>query len=258
MYKILIVEDEAIIRKGLVYGHDYASMDCVVIDEADDGQQAIDKIREHQPDIVIIDINLPLKNGLEVLEETQDERYSAIILSGYSDFKYAQKAIELKVVDYLTKPLDSSKLRVAIERAIQNQKDQVNLGQLESQKQDLINIKLFELNDMVSDDLVKEMIKYIQDNFSQKFSMVDVAKRLGYSETHLTNKFRENTGTTFNDYLNRYRISKAIEFMKTGVLDVSVLSTMTGYSSPQYMDKVFLKYIGVSMEQYEYYLSEND
>lgn len=258
MYKIIIVEDEELIRKGIRFGFDYSTLGFVVIDEAEDGQEAIDKIHENQPDIVIIDINLPLKDGLQVLEETQDVPYSAIILSGYSDFKYAQEAIRLKVVDYLTKPLDPSKFEEALKQAIINQQMIKSLKQIDNQHQELLNISLLENVRSTTNEIVIEMIKYIQKNYQEKFTMQDVVKYLGYSETHLTNSFKKHTLTTFNDYLNRYRIMKVIALMKDSIVDPNKLSELTGFSNAQYLDKVFYKYVGVSLKQYEQYLETGE
>ena len=96
MYKVLIVEDEDIIRKGLMFMVNWQQAGCVVAGEAADGLEGLEKIRETRPDIVIVDINMPVMDGLEMLEKSiQEYGYDAIIVSGYSEFEYARKAITL-------------------------------------------------------------------------------------------------------------------------------------------------------------------
>ena len=107
MYKVMIAEDEDIIRKGLVYSIPWVDMGCSVISEVRNGIEGIEKIKENQPDIVIVDINMPVMDGLEMVQQTYEEYgYVAIILSGYSDFKYAQEAIRYGITGYLLKPLN--------------------------------------------------------------------------------------------------------------------------------------------------------
>ena len=90
MYKVLIVEDEDIIRKGLLFMVNWQEADCVVVGEAVDGLEGLEKIRETNPDIVVVDINMPVKDGLSMLEDSIEEYgYDAVIVSGYSDFEYA-------------------------------------------------------------------------------------------------------------------------------------------------------------------------
>lgn len=93
-----------IIRKGLVYGIPWGEMDCVVVGEAANGVEGAARIEELRPDIVPVDINMPVKDGLEMLQETIDRHhFSAVILSGYSSFDYARTAVHLGVTEYLNR-----------------------------------------------------------------------------------------------------------------------------------------------------------
>ena len=117
MHKVLIVEDEDIMRKGLMFMPKWQEVDCIVVGEAVSGQDGLEKIRRLQPDIVIVDINMPVMDGLEMLEKSIEEYgYDAIIVSGYGEFEYAQKGISLGVTEYLLKPIDYTKLYEAIRK----------------------------------------------------------------------------------------------------------------------------------------------
>lgn len=117
MYKILIVEDEDIIRKGLIFMMDWLKVNCVVAGEAADGEEGLKKIKEIRPDIVITDIKMPFKNGIQMLEESITlYGYEAIIISGYSEFEDVKKAITLNVTEYLLKPIDFIHLYQTIEK----------------------------------------------------------------------------------------------------------------------------------------------
>lgn len=251
MKKILIVEDEAIIRKGLRYGLDYAKFGCVVIDEAQDGQSAIQLIKAKQPDIIFMDINLPVKSGLEVLKETQEFDYAAIIISGHSDFEVAKKAISLNVVDYLLKPIEMDQLQAALNQALGQLQDQSILKQVLGDQKKLTQINLLINLRKTTDPLVIEILKFIDENYQEKFTINDLVKRMGYSQTHLMNKFKRHASLTFNSYLTRYRVMKAIEMMKEGISDIYILSDSVGFSDHKYFDQVFKKYIGYSVKEYQ-------
>src|SRR5699024_435158 len=118
MYKVLIIEDEEMIRKGLMYSIDWFKYNCVVIGEATNGLEGVNQIKKLEPDIVLLDINMPIMTGLELLEEVSNNySFSTIILSGYNDFTYAKKAIDYGVETYLLKIIEKVKLLEAIKKA---------------------------------------------------------------------------------------------------------------------------------------------
>ena len=115
MLRCIIAEDERILRKGLILTTDWKSLDCEVVGEAENGLEALDLFKTKKPDLLITDIRMPLMDGLELIEKCRP-LHSAdyIIMSGYSDFSYAKKAIHLGVSEYILKPLDEEELFDAI------------------------------------------------------------------------------------------------------------------------------------------------
>jgi len=112
MYKILIADDEAMIREGIKYLCDYESLGYSIVGEAASGTEAYEKILSLNPDVVMLDIKMPGMTGLEVIEKLNEQNYSGkiVIVSSYSDFSYAQQAIKLGVQNYITKPIDEDEL----------------------------------------------------------------------------------------------------------------------------------------------------
>ena len=118
MFKVLIIEDEDIIREGLKFSLDWGKENCQIVGEAANGVEALEKITKLKPDILLLDLNMPLKNGLMVLKESyQTALYSTIIISGYDDFEKAKEAIKYGVTEYLLKPVDHEELIVALRKA---------------------------------------------------------------------------------------------------------------------------------------------
>lgn len=113
MHKVILVDDEIFTRKGLRNLIDWEACGFQVIDEADNGEDALVLIRQLKPDLVITDIRMPVMDGLELIRITKEKEMvqpSFIIISGYDDFSYAQQAVRYGVVDFILKPIDEKVL----------------------------------------------------------------------------------------------------------------------------------------------------
>lgn len=120
MLKVLIADDEITIRTGIKKILQSYHLDLEIVAEAADGELALELARKHQPDLLLVDINMPFLSGLSFLEKIRNDLPDAltIIISGYDEFKYAQKAIRLGVLDYLLKPINRQKLFECVSYAI--------------------------------------------------------------------------------------------------------------------------------------------
>lgn len=109
---LFIADDEDSIREGLKYIIDWEELGFQLCGEAANGEEALSKILELQPSLVMLDVKMPGMHGTEIMRRAREAgfRGKCIILSGYSDFKYAQDAIKSGVSYYLTKPLDEEEL----------------------------------------------------------------------------------------------------------------------------------------------------
>ncbi len=128
MKKVLIVDDENIIREGLKYLIDWEEYGFSVVATASNGKEGLAAIEAHHPDLVITDIKMPEQTGLEMVEtakERFDYPFYSIILSGYSEFEYAQQAVSLGFTSYLLKPVDEEEL-IAVLKTIQEETAKVD------------------------------------------------------------------------------------------------------------------------------------
>lgn len=118
MYTVFLADDEFKVINGLLRTIDWEGLQSEVIGYAQDGLEAEEKISSLQPDIVFIDICMPQKSGLEVMESIfEDYPCAFIIFSGYTEFEYAKKALQMKAVDYLIKPVNVSEIEDSIRKA---------------------------------------------------------------------------------------------------------------------------------------------
>lgn len=253
MYKVMIAEDEDIIRKGLVYSIPWVDMGCSVISEVRNGIEGIEKIKENQPDIVIVDINMPVMDGLEMVQQTYEAYgYVAIILSGYSDFKYAQQAIRYGITGYLLKPLNIEDLKEAIfhaQKECEVRRTYISKQRSKEEWKQISVLKEYH-GDMVQDNIVKQMLEFIFQNYQKKIVIQDVVNCLNYSETFLNKKFKKFMGITFIEYLNRYRIQKAMKLLREDRESIQDVAWKCGIGEYKYFQTVFKKYIGCSPKEY--------
>lgn len=119
MFKILVVEDKSLIRRGIISMIDWTGNSCQLIGEAENGKEAIKLINALHPDLVITDIKMPLLDGLSLLDYIIDsgKTIKTIVISGYDNFEYARHAIHAQSVDYLLKPVHPEALNKAIATA---------------------------------------------------------------------------------------------------------------------------------------------
>lgn len=252
-YKLLIVEDETIIRRGLVYSMDWHALDCGEILEAADGREAVEIIKTEKPDIVIADINIPFLDGLEVLEATRDHfDYSAIILTGYPEFEYAQRAVKVGAVRFLLKPVDFDELAEAIEDAKESRRRRLAYSEYRKEEDGLRGIDLLSSVDrtQIKSGVICQILEYVDRHYAEKLTLHDLAGELHYSESFLIRRFKEEMKLGFSEYLTRYRIQKAIILLRETNKRTEIIAEECGFLNAKYLNTVFRKHVGCSLREY--------
>ncbi|OBZ18698.1 DNA-binding response regulator [Bacillus sp. FJAT-27264] len=112
MYKLILAEDEEDVREGIIGQIDWEKYGFEVVDQAENGREAADAIDRLLPDVVVTDIQMPFMNGLQLAEwiRSRHPNTKIIILTGYDEFEYAQRAIKLQIDEYILKPFSSQEL----------------------------------------------------------------------------------------------------------------------------------------------------
>lgn len=182
--KIVIVDDDPIVRLDI--RHILESGDYQVVAEAKDGFEAIEVCQKFHPDLVLMDIQLPLLDGLTASKKILDDRlsYSVILLSGFSDDQYIQKAKQCGTSAYLVKPLDAKSLIPMIEVCLEKGKESYALKEetdkLNKKIEDRIIIEKAKGMLMDKDHLTEpEAFKQIRTISMQKrVPMIEIAKLL--------------------------------------------------------------------------------
>ncbi|MDR0136884.1 response regulator transcription factor [Metabacillus idriensis] len=161
MWKVVIVDDDRHVLAGMRKAIPWETIGAVCVGEGTDGASGYDVIMETRPDIVLTDIYMPIMTGLEMLQRLREHEFSgkAIILSGYADFEYARKALQLDVHDYLSKPVTIQTITEVLQRVI----SQLEKDSLAKMQQTEANDKLENYQAMLLNFWLKSVVIGLQD-----------------------------------------------------------------------------------------------
>lgn len=241
MTKVVIVEDEELVRRGIMLAVDWSAVDCVVVGDAANGEEGLEVIRRYQPDLVVTDIKMPRMDGIEMVRQLRAEGNGVrvIILTAYSDFSYAQSAVKLGAVDYLLKPFHDGELEDAVRR-LQSPKSAQAPGGLDLP------------DGSGKSKYVTEAMRYIAEHYNAPDICVgSVARFLGVSEGHLSHVFKKETSYTLSSYITSYRIHVAMELLQDCRSRVYEVAEQVGYRDITYFSSTFKKLTGLSPSEYQ-------
>lgn len=230
MIKILVAEDEAKSRGSLVSRLRSILGEEALIETAADGNGAIAKAVQIQPDLVFMDIEMPSKNGLEATAVIRQQQPNAriIFLTAYDRFDYAVGALRSGGDDYLLKPASETDLREILQRFFDVAPEPVR------------DITPFETSLNV----------WVHQHYMEDIALEDAAESMGMSPFYFSRQIKAVTGKTFLEFLTTYRIEKAKKRLHSTELSVSDVGRSVGYPDSNYFTKVFKRATGCTPSVY--------
>lgn len=237
MYKLLICDDEALERIALRKMIEKRYADITVLDDAKTGGEAINSVRRFLPDILLIDIKMPELNGLEAQKKIIEfhPAIKTVIITAYSDFTYAHKAIKYNILDFLLKPVPPLELYTCIDKIL----EQLHEETAKSKKKEQEALTA-----------VQQAIAYIDAHYSEGLRISDVAERVNLSEKYFSRYFKQQTGLSFTDYLNLRLLKKAKNILIHTKSPIYNIAMELNFSDAAYFTKVFRKYEKLTPSQY--------
>lgn len=234
--RVLLVDDEIMIREGFKKLFDWEAHECVVVGEAADGMEAITKIDEEQPDIVIMDINIPIINGLKVIQLSRVKYPSMafVIVSGYDDFSYCREALRLQITDYILKPVHYEEFGSCIDRL----------------KISLYNNEVKEKPVVKKERVITGITKYMQEHLSEDVSLHILSEEFHLNSQYISQLFKNEIGVNFLTYLTNIRMEHAKKLLLSSSLSIAEVSEQSGYGDYRVFTKVFKKSEGITPSQY--------
>ena len=234
--RVLLVDDEIIIRRGFRQLFDWEAHDCEVVGEAADGMEALSQIDSLNPDIVIMDINIPIMNGLKVIQlsRMKHPETAFIIVSGYDDFAYCREALRLQITDYILKPVDYEEFGACIDNLKIAMFQQKSAEETEGGEERIIN----------------KIVRFVQNHLAEEISLSVLAEEFHFSTQYVSQLFKNEIGVNFLTYLTNIRMEKAKKLLLSTDLPIAEVSEQTGYGDYRVFTKVFKKSEGVTPSQY--------
>lgn len=241
MLKLLIVEDEDFERRAIKFlVNKYFADKIEVVGEASNGEEAVDKALALKPEIILMDINLPLMDGLQVGEKIKEKDKNAeiVILTAYNYFEYAKRGIKIGVSDYLLKPYSDEEFLYSINKVMEKVKDR---KQVSAPMEELVEegADFYNTNNM---EIVETAKKYIQKNYTKEISLEEIANHVSVSSFYLSRVFSKKEGMTYKDYLIKLRMEKAKQLLGEGKKAIKEISIEVGYADQNYFSRAFKKY----------------
>jgi two-component system response regulator YesN len=252
--RVLVIEDEDIIRKGLVMTTDWKALGLVVIGEADNGIDGEELARKLRPDIIVTDIAMPGQDGLSLIgnlvEELLDSEF--IIISGHAQFSYAQQALHYGVKGYILKPIDPREFATVLSKSA----EEIRARAGRRGGDELLELKELSASFPQSgrdyrDQYIQSAVKTIEAHYAEALNVADLAEHMGISERTLSALFKEKTGYTFLEYLTLYRMQNAARLLQQKEIQVQEVAPEVGYKDYRYFCRVFKGCFGVTPLQYK-------
>ena len=255
MYRVVLVEDEELLRQGLMLTTPWAEHGYQVAGSAADATEGERVILETRPDLVITDIRLPRVLGLDMIESLNAKiACDYIIISGYDDFDYAQRAIGLGVRAYLVKPIGDDELAAALDRAAgfiarrRQIEEMLRAGRAGEREAAPV---LGRNEKSLGDRYMEAAVAHIRANFMNGITVKSVADALGISESYLTKLFKRKAGASFLSMLTKLRMEEAVRLLEESDLKIFEIADRLGYQDAQYFSSIFRRATGVNPSEYK-------
>ncbi len=252
---ILIADDEFAIRRGLL-SLPWEQIGIEQVLEAENGLHAKEILTEGQVDILISDIRMPGITGLELAEYVRDKGFgcAVILLTGFSEFEYAQQALRSGVADYLLKPLRQKDILAAVQKAAERLKrERYEEDIIRQHEQDLHECdmkKQVDLNFPKVHPQVKELLEDLADTYTSEVSLNLYADRFHFSIYYLSKLIKKETGYNFVELLNSMRLMHAMDLLERTSLLIGDISEQAGYRDMRYFSQIFKKVTGCNPREF--------
>jgi two-component system, response regulator YesN len=236
----VVAEDEERMREYLARKTSELDPSLECVGTAADGEEAVELVERCLPDLLITDIRMPVLGGLELVQRLRRTNLDLriLIVSGYSEFEYAKRAIELGVDDYLLKPIDVlalqetlRRIRIRLEALAGSIEAEFGLDRIGSREADLA-------------DAVE---LYLKENYRQPYSLDRLASVFGCKAAYLLRLYRRIKGCTPTQDLIRLRIEKARRLLAGHPqMEIKQVAAAVGYDDALYFSRLFKKETGTN------------
>jgi YesN/AraC family two-component response regulator len=221
---ILVVDDDESMRRlctRLLASRGYT------VQTAADGEEAVRMVQQQAYRVVLLDLQMPGMDGIECLKRMKAEgcRADVVMITGYGDVPTAVETMQVGARDFIEKPFKPQDLQAMLEDIFQRPSRDADLS-------------------------TDPVVSFVQQHATEINSRKDVANRLGVSLERVASRVQEETRCSFREFLHVCRLDLAKRLLETTEIDISAISTRTGFQTVQHFSRVFSKRSGVSPKKY--------
>lgn len=248
--RIMIVEDNASLRLFLMK----SLSDIYQVDGAENGQEAIDKIKVQQPDLIISDVMMSVMDGETMCRtlksDIETSHIPIILLAALGDKKDILRGLETKADMYITKPFDLMVLRANISNILENReiirkKLQQASVNIESKTEDI------PMPTNLDNEFMQKVTVLVKENLGKDLTVDTLCAGMNMSRTSFYNKIKALTGMAPNDFIRNIRMQEAAALLKSQRYTVAEVADMMGFADPKYFTDTFKKFYGVPPSIYK-------
>ena len=221
MIKAVIVDDEPAVATIIQHFIKDESLPIEVAGVADNGVNGVSMIKRLEPQIVFLDIQMPMMNGFEVIREYPQMNY--VIVTAFDYFEYAQEALRLGAKDILLKPIEKEQLLKAISRAV---------GW-----------------NFTGNEIVDGIMEYVDKHYAEKISLSTLSEQFFVTPGHIARLFKKHVGESAVSYINRIRVEKSKKILKEGS-SVKDAAEQVGFESLNNYYKYFKLHTGMTPAEF--------
>jgi two-component system, response regulator YesN len=227
---VLIVDDEPYMIEYIKKLVDWKSYGFTQVLTAKGGSMARNLLQEHHPELLITDIKMPKISGLDLSRIIKENHYptKVMIISGYSEFEYAQQAVRYGVSEYLVKPVIKKDFEESLGRVLGKSFHK------EEDKQSRTKGMQCEQRDVIT--CIK---KYIEENYGKNLSLDALGEIVHLHPAYLSKIFKETTDENLSNYITEVRLQKAAQLLEQTELRIHEIMEQVGYQKSQYFSKLF-------------------
>ncbi len=241
MYKVALVDDEKWALADIVHTFPFEELGFAIVGQFTNAKEALREIPPLQPNLLIADIRMPSMSGLELIQRLRVAlpALTAVLLSGYAEFAFAQSALKLDVFEYCLKPLDEMEASELLRRV------KAHLNAKESPERDAEQNSFSGGKGQFS-----QLIEYVNEHIYEKLVLEELAKCFFLNANYCGQLFKSVTGKTFSQYIRDIRLARACELLSRTDMPIAQVAGQVGYEDLRYFSRVFADAMGASPRQY--------
>jgi YesN/AraC family two-component response regulator len=241
MKKILLVDDERWVRTALKWTINKLNLPLKVVQECENGLEALDWIRQNEVDLVLTDIRMPIMDGLSFVKELSklNGEQDVVVISVHDEFQFVQHALRSGVTDYLLKPIEEDDLRECLEKWLNRCKD-------EEAKKNVVQ----HVDEKIPSSTIEQVLNYIKKTPLSEVTLHDAAENVHVNSSYLSQLFKQQLNKKFVDYLTEQRIEEGKRLLLHTTLRMSEIAERVGYSDLAYFSNNFKKITGSTPSEF--------